>query len=125
MVRDQDERRILRQVSAAAVVRWSWRHRGTIVRGADLVLRLPDRVRLGRFGDMVTEAKVISRLDQAFARNLDVRLEALTDGEITMRDGLDPNDLGIARNLLAPMAGIVDVRTDVAHQPTMEDALAS
>ena len=118
-------RRILRQVSAAAVVRWSWRHRGTIVRGADLVLRLPDRVRLGRFGDMVTEAKVISRLDQAFARNLDVRLEALTDGEITMRDGLDPNDLGIARNLLAPMAGIVDVRTDVAHQPTMEDALAS
>jgi len=118
-------RRALRQVSAAAVMSWSWRHRGTIVRGADLVLHLPDRVRLGRLGDMVTEAKVITRLDQAFASNMDVRLEALTDGEITLRDGLDASDLGIVRNLLAPMAGILDVRTDVAHQPTVEDALAS
>jgi hypothetical protein len=118
-------RSALRQVSAAAVMSWTWRHRGSAVRSVDLLVRLPDRVRRGQVGEVITEAKAIGRLDHAFPTDLAVRLQALSDGQITMRQGLDADDLAVVRRLLAPIAGIVDVRTDVAHQPTLDSALAS
>ena len=117
-------RRLFGQFGTVAIARIGWQHRGSLVRATDLLLRIPARLRNGQAGEAVTEAKAIARLDGAFGTDVNVRLESLADGQVILRDGLDAGAVRAVRAVLAPMAGIIDIRTDVAHQPTVDDALA-
>jgi len=108
-----------------AVAGWLWQHRGSVVRGADLARRLPQLVGTGRTRDAVTEAKAIVALDSEVPTSTDIRISGLDDGAVTLRGDLPVDTLDVARHALLSVSDVLDVRTDAADNPTVDDALSA
>ncbi|MGK2948625.1 MAG: hypothetical protein ACSLFP_08625 [Acidimicrobiales bacterium] len=117
-------RRMLRQVGSAAIAGWMWQHRGSVVRTADLALRTPQLVRTGRTTDLPVEAKAIMALDRTHPTDLDVRINGISDGSVSLRD-VDAADLESARSSLCSIREVTEVQTQGADQPTFDDALSA
>jgi hypothetical protein len=115
---------MFRQVGSAAVAGWAWNHRGTLVRGVDLLLRTPQRARTSQLGETPIEVRAIIALDESHPTSTAVRITGISDGAITLRD-LPARDLEAAREVLRTVAEIVDVQTRSSDHPTLDEALAA
>ncbi len=116
-------RRMIRQAGSLAVAGWMWNHRGTVARGADLLLRTPQLVRTGRTADLPLEIRSLVALDETHPTNTAVRITSIADGAVMLRD-LNVADLEAARSSLCSLREVGEVRTQPADQPTFDDALA-
>ena len=117
--------RFFRQIGWMTVTTFSWRHRGSMVRAVDLLLRLPSLLRSGRAAEAVTEARLIMALDGPAATVLDIRITGVRDGDVMLRGDVAPTSLELARRSLLDVADVVDVRADAYAQPTLDDAIAA
>ena len=108
-----------------AIAGFLWQHRGSVVRGFDLALRLPQLVTGGRIDEALTEAKAIMALDGEVPTSTDVRISGIEDGAVTLRGDLEGNSLKAARQALLAVPDVLDVRTDANAQPTFDDALGA
>lgn len=115
---------MFRQVGSVAVASFLWQHRGSAVRAVDLARRLPQLVSSRRGGDALTEAKAIVALDGEVPTSTDIRITGISDGAVTLRGDLHDESLDAARHALLGVSDVLDVRTDGAEQPTLDDALA-
>ena len=118
-------RRFVRQAGLLSVLSFGWKHRGTLVRGADLARRAPQLVQSGRTDDLTTEARAILALDGDFGDETNVRITGLDDGAVMLRDNLAGPSLEAARDALRSVPKVLDVRTEGTSHPTLDDALAT
>jgi hypothetical protein len=117
-------RYLFRQVGTVAVASFLWQHRGSVVRTADLALRLPHLVQDGRARDALTEARAILALDGPMPTRMDVRITGFQDGSMTVRGDLPLDHLEEARQTLLAVGDVVDVRTSDVEQSTLDELLA-
>jgi hypothetical protein len=117
-------RRWIRQVGLVTIGQVAWRHRGSLVRTADLVRHVPQRVRCRETDDLVTEAKAVLALDQAVPADTAVRITGIADGAVTLAGRADPAELQRARSALLRVPKVVDVQTDAGVQPSTDELLA-
>ena len=117
-------RRFVRQVGVLSLASFGWKHRGTVVRGIDLLRRTPQLVQTGRTDDLATEARAIAALDGPFGTATDVRITGIDDGSVMLRDSLAGPALDAARGTLCSVPNVLDVRTEAVDHPTLDDALA-
>lgn len=118
-------RRFVRQAGLFSVLSFGWKHRGTVMRGADMLRRVPNMVQSGRTDDLATEARAILALDGPFGDETDVRITGIDDGSIMLRDTLAGPSLEAARGALRSVPKVLDVRTEGVAHPTLDDALAN
>src|SRR5687768_5553143 len=109
-------RRLFRQFGTVAVVSWAWKHRGTVLRTADLARRAPQEIGEGRFPDVVTEAKTVLALDGELGDATDLRISQVSDGSVSFRAGVHPRTLDVARTAVLPISTVLDVHTDGTDQ---------
>lgn len=118
-------RRFIRQAGLVSVLSFGWKHRGTVIRGVDMVRRAPQLVQTGRTDDLATEARAILALDGPFGDETEIRITGVDRGAVLLRDGIAGPSLDVARGTLRSVPNILDVRTEATGHPTVDDALAS
>jgi len=118
-------RRLIRQAGLFTVASFAWKHRGTVMRGVDLARRAPQLVQDGRTSDLTTEARAIVALDGPFGDETAVRITGVDDGAVMLRDNLAGPSLEAARGTLQAVPNVLDVRTEGAARPTVDDALST
>jgi hypothetical protein len=116
-------RRLVPELGAVTVAGWAWRHRGTVVRSADLALRSPTMVRDGRTHDVVTEARAVAALDAALPRATSVRISGIDDGTVLLHGDPGGRAVTAAREALCDLPGVNDVRSDGVSHPTADALL--
>ena len=117
-------RRLIRQLGAVTVAQALWRHRGTVLRTADLARHEPQRVRCRETDDLLTEAKAVAALDRAVPTDTSIRITGIDAGAVTLEGQADPRELAAARAALLRVPKIADVQTDGAGSPSTDDVLA-
>ncbi len=118
-------RRIVGKVGLLTLASWAWQHRGSMVRAADMLRRAPQLLQDGRMDALTTEARAIVALDKDFASDTDVRITGIDEGGVVLRDTLAGPKLQKAHDALCSLRDVLDVRTEAAEHPTLDDALAS
>ena len=117
-------RRWVRQIGVVTLAQAAWRHRGTVLRSADLVRHVPQRVRCRETDDLLTEVKAVAVLDRAVPTDTSIRITGIDDGSVTLGGQADQRELAAARTALLRVATVVDVQTDGAGSPSADDVLA-
>jgi hypothetical protein len=107
-----------------AVLTYLWKHRGSMLRTADLAKRAPELVRDGRTEQLKVEAKAVAALDHDLGDDTTVRISSVADGSVTLKGHPAGAPLAAARAALTRVPTILDVRTDDADQPTLDSVLA-
>ena len=116
---------MIRQIGWMTIASFSWQHRGTVIRGVDLLLRFPTLLRSGRTVDAYTEAKLLVALDRQAPTATDIRITGLHQGDVVLRGDLPADSLDVARTALLGVSQVVEVRSDGSQQPTLDDVVAS
>lgn len=110
----------VRFVSRIVVLQWSWRNRHDLMRWSRFALRLPSEVRTRDLDDIVTEARARIALSAdprtRTARDLDVT--GFQDGSLLVRAPGEKPVSQVARELLARVPGVTDVRVVDERLPT-------
>lgn len=118
-------RRFVRQAGLFSVLSFGWKHRGTVIRGVDMLRRAPQLVQTGRTDDLTTEARAILALDGPFGDETEIRITGVDGGAVLLRDNLAGPSLDAARGTLRSVPNVLDVRTEATGHPTLDDALAA
>ncbi len=106
-------RRILPVLAAGA---WVWKERHVLAGLAGFARTVPDRVKLGRSGEVGLAAKVHwGLLREEQLKGKDVRLGAVQGGDVCLEVGRGDEAAGeLARQLVAGIPGVTSVRVDTA-----------
>lgn len=118
-------RRLIYNLSVTSVVHAGWRHRGSVVRAADLARRLPSRIRQGQTAEALTEARAVLALDRELRSDTSVRLSTISGGTALIKGQPRGRSLDRARSALLSLPDVTDVRTIDPNQLTINDLSVS
>ena len=107
------------------VAGFAWRHRGTVVRMADLVAKAPRMLREDGTTELAQHAKALLALDAALPTEMGVRISGIENGSVTLAGDPGPKALASAKDALCEVSGVTDVRTDGTSHATADAAYAS
>jgi hypothetical protein len=107
------------------VAGFAWRHRGSVVRLADVVAKTPRMLREDGTTELAQHAKALLALDQTMPTDMDVRISGIENGTITLAGDPGPQAVAAAKDALCKVAGVTDVRTDGTNHTTADAAYAS
>jgi hypothetical protein len=107
-------RRRIRIASVLPLALWAWKERHVLAGMAGFARTVPDRVRLGRTGEVALAAKVnLALLRDPRLNGADVRLGAVQGGDVCLEVGAGHEAAGtIAREVVQRVKGVTSVRLE-------------
>ena len=106
------------ELGAATAAGWAWRHRGTVMRAADLVVRSPSMLRDGGSRRAGHRGACGAGLDGPLPKATKVRISGIDAGTVTVHGDPGAKAVAAVRAALRDLPGVSDVRTDGATLPT-------
>jgi hypothetical protein len=103
-------------VSRVTVALWAWRNRDELLRWAGFVAGIPADILDGRPDDVITEAKLRTRLTaDSRTRGAEGLRVSVTDGVATLSGVVDPEVHDVALDLASATSGVKRVRDELTH----------
>ncbi|MGH9210963.1 MAG: hypothetical protein ACRD2C_09810 [Acidimicrobiales bacterium] len=111
-----------RLLSRLLVLKWAWRNRHDLLRWSRFAMRLPSEVRTRDFDDLVTEARarMVLSADPRTRLSGDVDICGYENGSLMVQAHGEKPVAQVARELLAGVSGVVDVRVVDPELPTSD-----
>lgn len=118
----QPLRHPFRFISRVIVLKWAWRNRQDLLRWSRFAMRLPSEVRTRDFDDIVTEARARIALsaDPRTRLAADLDIAGFENGSLIVKAPGERPVAQVARDLLAGVPGVVDVRVVDDRLPTSD-----
>lgn len=107
-------RRRFRVLSVLPAAWWVWKERHVLAGMAGFARTVPDRMKLGRSGEVALAAKVhLALLREPRLKGADLRLGAVQGGDVTIETGRGSEaEAEIARGVIAGIPGVTSVRVE-------------